>query len=579
MELQRAIATHGRSLLRWLPGETLFSLISRHHVFWGHATAASTTRLFFDHDRGGSQHDLPSRLSRFVDHTAGAYGTASELALRRTLLGFYQPFLDPLVAAHACEVMAGDDVSHLKLRVGVLTSRFRAHHPLKACDACLRSDLRRHGWRRWHLDHQYPGVWCCPRHPDHLLRVANVKVNGVERFQWHLPHERLVRPPSPRFSPRTHDKVASLAAFIVRVVEGDALPQGALRRASLAAFAERGWLTEEGHLRLRVAAREFLDYAVDLQQVDELRALPQDENQAARQLGQLLRRPRGGTHPLRYLMMAHWLYGDALQLNASKIGVADGAADARSTIDLPLQSIAGSSKSTDSKRESALRLLNDGQSCRQVARLVGVDTKTVLGWAELAGFDVKRRPKNLSPSRRQSLVVDLRHGSAKEDAARAAGVSVSTVNAVLFSVPHLHETWKAAVDERRRQTARDHWRLALASTHVSGVKAARNAAPAAYQWLYRHDRQWLDSHCPLRSKATTRPVVSHDLWAQRDRTLSRAVDAAAFAALNQPGQGVLHRWQLCQAVDDLAPRLRRLDVLPRTAAALRRALAHRSTSR
>jgi len=32
-------------LLCWLPDETLFSLVSRHHQLWGHVTSAQTCQL------------------------------------------------------------------------------------------------------------------------------------------------------------------------------------------------------------------------------------------------------------------------------------------------------------------------------------------------------------------------------------------------------------------------------------------------------------------------------------------------------------------------------------------------------
>jgi hypothetical protein len=42
----------------------------------------------------------------------------------------------------------------------LLTSRFRAHHPLKACEYCFVEDVRDHGWAYWHPQVQVtPRVW------------------------------------------------------------------------------------------------------------------------------------------------------------------------------------------------------------------------------------------------------------------------------------------------------------------------------------------------------------------------------------------------------------------------------------
>ena len=169
------------TLLAWLPGETLFSLVSRHHYFWGHALSARTCEQFFDHPRAGSQHDLPSRLSHFVSRTAASFGNVEKVASEHTLLAYYAAFIsaEELVNAIAC--MAGGSVAHLKLRLGILTSRFRANHPLKACAVCMVEDRAAFGWAYWHVDHQYPGVWICQTHGQQL-QESTLKATNMERI-------------------------------------------------------------------------------------------------------------------------------------------------------------------------------------------------------------------------------------------------------------------------------------------------------------------------------------------------------------------------------------------------------------
>lgn len=88
-------------LLEWLPGETFYSLCSRHHRFSGFATSADTTQALFGHRRSGSQHDFPSRLDAFVERTEGVHGDAERIARERTLLSFYVPFLAAPVVGDA----------------------------------------------------------------------------------------------------------------------------------------------------------------------------------------------------------------------------------------------------------------------------------------------------------------------------------------------------------------------------------------------------------------------------------------------------------------------------------------------
>lgn len=120
-------------LLVPLPGESLFSLCSRHHALWGHPTSRRTTVALLGGARAGTQHDLPSHLESLARRTDGHWGNAATLAADRTLLRFYAPFLEERVHDHAVASMRGPSVAHLKFRLGLLTSRFRANHPLKAC--------------------------------------------------------------------------------------------------------------------------------------------------------------------------------------------------------------------------------------------------------------------------------------------------------------------------------------------------------------------------------------------------------------------------------------------------------------
>ena len=96
------------AFLSWLPGETLFSLVARHHHFRGNTLAAHTCEQFFGHPRAGSQHDLPSRLSHFVSRTGGCFGEVDEIAKEHTLLAYYTALLSAEELADVTACMAGD---------------------------------------------------------------------------------------------------------------------------------------------------------------------------------------------------------------------------------------------------------------------------------------------------------------------------------------------------------------------------------------------------------------------------------------------------------------------------------------
>lgn len=250
-------------LLNWLPDETLFSLVSRQHLLSGEVVASRTSERFFGGSRAGAQHDVPSRLATFVERTGGRLGGLQEVGLHRTLLNFYRAFITSQECTHALECMAGDSVAHLKLRLGILTSRFRAHHPLKACPVCMEEDASSTGWAYWHLQHQYPGVWVCTKHAQPLLS-STLKATGVQRFQWILPRQHeLCDERMASQGDELSGQLFRLAALVETLVQRGArepLPIPQLYRMYRYAMLQRGWLTAAGSLRMNVIAKEFLEH-------------------------------------------------------------------------------------------------------------------------------------------------------------------------------------------------------------------------------------------------------------------------------------------------------------------------------
>lgn len=109
-------------LMPWLPDETLFSLVSRHHRLWGPRTSSWTALQLFGGARIGVQHDFPSGLRIFELTTAGELGTATQIAVSHTLLVFYLPFTAPELTTRASYRMQGQSVNHLKFQLGIARS-------------------------------------------------------------------------------------------------------------------------------------------------------------------------------------------------------------------------------------------------------------------------------------------------------------------------------------------------------------------------------------------------------------------------------------------------------------------------
>lgn len=562
------------ALLPWLAGETLFSLCSRHHRLWGHGTSAHSTQIMFGRPRLGTQHDFPGGLDEFASRTGEQLGSADAIARDRTLLRFYRPFLSPNAVAGAVASMRGPTVAHLKFQMGLLTSRFRANHPLKACRACMEADLSNEGWVCWHLVHQYPGVWMCSKHGEALL-VSAVKSTGVERFLWSLPADvRLVEGgvAIDGGSPASHLRLTRLIEALVDRAAGDGwLSQDAIRDVLRSRFQARGWLTPGGNVRLTVAAEDYLRHCAALRGPEELNSLPTSLDESMAQMGRVLRPARSGIHPLRLLVAIDWLFSDSSEFVA-ELETGKEAGEGESADD---EGKAGPADRNVARREQAVQRLRDGASAASVAMELGVDVATVMAWAASAGVQASRRPKVLKPPVRQHLVNSLRRGADKSEAAGKFGVSVETITRLLRTEVGLHAAWTAARFRDAQRRARKTWERLCAGHVGCGVKLLRALEPAAYAWLYRNDRAWLVDKTPGRATPSNADRRSTVRWDERDLQLSVRVEQAVECLARASGGRPVQLWQVYQEVPELKPKLRALDRLPLTARALNDAVGAR----
>lgn len=569
----------GPGLIEWLPGESLFSLISRQHRLSGRRLAAETCRIFFGSARGGSQHDFPTCLDELARRTDGLWGSAEEIATKSTLLRFYAPFKARTTVESCIAAMRGPSLGSLKFKLGLLTSRFRAHHPLKYCRSCVEVDAEAEGSAYWHLEHQYPGVWVCAQHQLPLEEAA-VKANGVGRHLWFLPADVAIQHQPVRASlqlPWSAVSTASgLAKMICETIERSAaglLSNEAQLRACYRLACSKRIGSAINRRNFVGLAESFACYVRSLPDLAEFAALPRSAAAAATQIDRLVvRPPRSGTHPLRHLALIHWLFGSH-EVFAERFAEAVPAEAERTPNDF--RAAAPTSKEVDDVTEALVALVDgSGLSVSAAARKVGVDVTTAAARLAKLGRQINRRPKTLDSTVRARLVADLRRGRNKEDAAHRHKVSLSTVTRILRTTPGLQTNWHEVRNERDRKQARSKWSRLVARHRQEGVKAIRAMAPGVFAWLYRNDQEWL-AECNQQVDRGARTVGPRVKWDERDSALATKVRAAAAELLAELGERALARWQICQRVPELKPHLRHLERLPLTANAIDGAVRRR----
>ena len=546
----------------WLPDETLFSLASRYHLMSGHRLPEYTNQALFGGRRAGAHHDFPCPLTAFVERTEGRLGSVAEIARHRTVLSYYLPHRDLDLAEYAVEALAQPERGMLKFRLGLLTSRFRANHPLKACPGCMADDVARHGIAYWHREHQLPGIWICRRH-DVLLREATVKFNGVERFGWVLPSQETLAKPIDREVPAASRM--ALRRFADLTIGWDGLPPASLDCAGMARALRTRLAQGPQKLARTEQAELYCQAMAPLRIVGEFNALPRSADQAIHQVNRWVHLPQGTSHPIRHLSFFFWLFKDWADFESTyeRCGRSDDSA-----ITTPVAREAGEPR--DPRREEVVRRIVAGEAPSGVARATGISVQTAIAWATAAGIACKRRPKTLKAESYDKLVTALRRGDDKAAAAQALEVSIQTITRVLRSEPGLRDAWRQARHSAAQDMARSAWSGAIEKYPALGIKFIREFEPSAYAWLYRNDRSWLrQTNAAIKVPRTHSSRVD---WDRRDIELSDAVRKVAadiVSSRSDTGRGgQVKLWQLCQAIPELKAKLNSLPHLPLTARAI-----------
>lgn len=562
----------GLSLPAWLPGETMFSLCSRQHRMSGNARASDTCTQLFGHQRAGSQHDFPSRVDAFVARTGGLLGSAETIIRERTLVSAYLPFRSEADERDALACMRGNAIGSLKYRLGLITSGFRANHPLKACTQCMARDVDTHGVAYWHIEHQHFAVWVCPEHGS-ALGEFNLKANGVERFFWHLPD--VVRGPGSHFQvnelrdPGALLRLAKIALNSATLAGTLQFDPDQLVTTYRAATADRGWLTKGGSLRLSKMAESFCENMAHLADVPAFAAISLDPRYAAPQLAKLFQSARLGCHPIRHLTLIEWLFGDwdsfwaqyQAQAGRPNDGMQydlDGTADASSD---PCRD------SEDRDKSIARMLAEENLSASACAKQLGITVQTVLAAAAKAGIATTRRPKILNSQKRSALIDDLFTGVDKAEAATRHGISVVTVTTTLRNEAGLAKAWHAARYRISQEQNQSDWLEVLLGNPTFSIQELRRLQPAVYAWLYRNERAWLVAQ----NESVSRPPKGNHSnldWDSRDEALAIAVQHTAEKLWRAGKNRRLRPQDLYQALPELRAKLSSLSRLPRTRRAI-----------
>ncbi|PHN22821.1 TnsD family Tn7-like transposition protein [Pseudomonas sp. ICMP 561] len=476
-------------ILRWLEDETFFSICSRQHLILGHLDVSSTLAWLYGENHRAIIHDFPGNLNALDHKLTACWGCSHTIIHEHTILPVFCPFQAPQRVEAAENLMRGSSVGSLKYLLGLVTGKFGAEHPLKACNRCMHEDRVAHGTAYWHRAHQFPGVLLCQHH-DSELTECTINRQWSGRFKWVLPDEKYLESKQP--AQTSSFMLSSMRDMILALAEvGSSFSFNSHLVSAL--YKERVSFLQSSNADGWNAASCFVTHISELQQYPPFTCLPKNRKEAEVFIAQMVRKPRGHCHPLKHLTFIHWLFS-------------------------------GFSKFyEDYLRFSALR----GLAYEEVSAQATDPERLALAPAYNSYHLVIRKPKKIKPKTRKMIIRHLHSGISKKNLCSMFAITVCTLNRIMRSEQGLLATWKGKQFAQSLLRHRSEWTDVLAKNSELSPNKIRQIIPNNYAWLYRNDRSWLNTQ--IRTMRSGRIGNNSTVdWNQRDSTLYALVSSILF---------------------------------------------------
>ena len=149
------------------PDELWYSVICRYHIRSGNPCIKHTLRQLYGDRYYNSSLTLCGPLQRLLSQLPHGLFSAKQIVLEHTLFPYYARFFNAKRKRDAYKYVQKGDPSAVH-RLGIYQSGLR-HHTMRYCPDCFREDLTLYGELYWHRLHQLPDMKICPKHHNWLV--------------------------------------------------------------------------------------------------------------------------------------------------------------------------------------------------------------------------------------------------------------------------------------------------------------------------------------------------------------------------------------------------------------------------
>lgn len=510
------------------PDELLYSVIARYHRWSGNPSQKETMKDIFGIGQPCAVLDLPNRLEAIASNIPGNTRlTPDRIIQGHTLFPVYRAFLPRLRTEEIRAYMLGDtDGGKIHMSAGVMASGVSAPRMFRYCRCCGSEEREQFGEAYWHREHQIAGVYVCLKHDCPLIesRIVTPSQSSKHRFQ-ELSEQILASGNEFQLEMKHMNKHRAIAESMHWLLCSNATVEtlNELQKRYVSQLYRLGMASCSGRISMRDLERAFVDhYSPGFLQAVQCQIEPGTDHWLCR----ITRKPRTGQHPLRHVLLIGFL---GLRMDEFF------GESPREIMPFGKGPWPCLNRASDHYRRKIV------QKCvvtRDYKNGAPVGTFTCK-----CGFVYSRRGPDQTENDRyrigrikefsgiwMSKLKDLTEAQTMSlrATARELDVDPATVmkKRMLLNSPDSSHPSVKEIEEETRDQHRYRW-LSLKTDNPGLSKTeVRTLCPAAYTWLYRHDRVWLDENSPQRINTSNADYRRID-WELRDLELSGEVTASA----------------------------------------------------
>lgn len=480
-------------------GEILYSWTCHFHRLSGNAHTIDTSRKLFGNISAAFRRDFPSQLKHFELVTQSAFGSARKLARQRSLLGFFAPFRSKKVVLNIVLSMGGDDISPLKLKLGIFQTKLGAFHTLKACPDCIAEDMQRNIISKWHLEHQWPSSWVCRKH-KRILKFVKRELFPGQHIKLILPHElsECDWDNSAFLSQELIDRLDKVAEFSSHLSfrHGFHFNINTLRFAYLIGVRDKCWISTEGTVNKKLWT-EYLTLYSELEKLPDMRHgnLFRGNEQSVLRLMRNDPHQRH-QHPIRHYLLMAFLFDSIEEFD-----------NAYALANLTMQE--GGSEAIHDLLNEPYRLKlkqlieNDGLSIAQASNSAGITFPKAKNLMVKYGIKYRRK-YDLEPQIEEKLIQLIVSGAPRKQIGSIMGVDRDFIKHYFDRRPDLLKIWHAKNDELQKKSARENYLALLKRLGAISLSKLYDIPRSKFRWLRKHDLAWLIENSPQNVSALLR---------------------------------------------------------------------------